>query len=361
MNSQEYRRHRTTHIHIRILVFMLPVLFVLLVLFGSIQPVPAQEGATPRPLILIYSQDNPGYGEELGKIIESDDRMDARILVVSQADLFRSMLYFPYLKVVIAVFNHDKDEGLSDDLSYYYAEGGGIIGMGFAGWWTTTRNASRDVFSLEANIYTTGTYNRTTRTFQHTLIMDQKNEINLDVGDFEAHTQRVIMRQNTSTREIIEPQGVTVLYRETSQNAPVIILREENGVAVTFAGFTGDDTEGVPTYYGHLTSQESFRKLFTNAVNYAWKNEKKYGKTAGQATNWFADQNDQMIQTWNEAKSTMTGQKNQRLTIQLAAFSAAIIFSAAIYRYTFKNHRQGEDQEKSGEQVEERGEERGGW
>ena len=315
-----------------------------LILFIIIQPIPGGGNALPRPLILIYSQGSQGYGEELGRIIESDNRMDARVLVISQADLFRSMLYFPYVKVVVAVFNHDRDEGLSTDLENYFAEGGGIIGMGFAGWRTTTRNASRDVFSLAANLYVTGKYNRALGTFTHALLTDIEHEISSDVGDFTAYTQRVIMRRNDTTGEILEPGGeVSVLYRETSFDAPVIILREENGVCVTFGGFSGDDIVGVPTYFGHLTEQESFRRLFTNAVYYVYVNEGKFDETAQKATQWFAGKNDEMVETRSEAERSHVRHENLRMTRHVAAFSLAILFSVIVYRYFFRIPRTGGD------------------
>lgn len=315
-----------------------------IVLFLIIQPALAESEAVPRPLILIYSQNGQGYGEELGRIIESDGRMDAQILVVSQADLFRSMLYFPYVKVAVVVFNHDRNEGLSDDLENYYAEGGGIIGLGFAGWWTTTRNASRNVFSLTANLYVTGRYDRDLGTFTHCLQMDLEHEINSDIGNFTAHTQRVIMRRNTSTGEILEPgptEKISVLYRETSQNAPVIILHEEDGVCVTFGGFSGDDIEGVPTYYGHLTSQEAFRRLFTNAVHYVWNNERRYDETVERATQWFVAESGELDEIRNEADRTQSWGENLRLVRHIVAFSLALLFSAVIYRYFFRNPRTG--------------------
>jgi hypothetical protein len=313
-------------------------------LFLVVQPALAKTEAVPRPLILIYSQNGQGYGEELGRIIESDGRMDAQILVVSEADLFRGMLYFPYVKVAVAIFNHDRNEGLSEDLENYYAEGGGIVGLGFAGWWTTTRNASRNVFSLAANLYVTGRYDRDLGTFTHSLQMVSEHEINSDIGSFTAHTQRVIMRRNTSTGEILEPEpteSISVLYRETSQNAPVVVLREENGICVTFGGFSGDDIAGVPTYYGHLTTQEAFRQLFTNAVHYVWENERRYDETVGRATQWFAAESRELDEIRSEADRTQSRGENLRLARHVLAFMLASLFSAVAYRYFFRKPHTG--------------------
>jgi hypothetical protein len=297
----------------------------------------AGESDQVNPMILIYCQDVQTYGEELASIIDADDRMDAEVLVVSDAELFKSMIYFPYVRVVVALFNQDRDDGLSDHLETFFAEGGGIVGLGFAGWVTTTRNASRDVFSLAANVYATGRYNRTLGTFMHHFHLDEVHEINQEVGDFTAFTQRVIMNVDQAG-DLVPPWPagkVRVLYREESKNAPVLVVHEDAGVCITFGGFTGDPLEGVPTYFGHFTSQPEFRALFSNSVLYAWQNENRYETTSSAATSRFAAQNGEIDQVIQDAEDGERARKNANLLRQglIVGIAAAVSILAIAYGF----------------------------
>ena len=309
-------------------------ILVLLTLLSCLFPA-AGEIDQANPMILIYCQGVQSYGEELASIIAADDRMDAEVLVVSDAELFKSMIYFPYVRVVVALFNQDRDDGLSEHLEAYYAEGGGIVGLGFAGWVTTTRNASRDVFSLAANIYATGRYNRTLGTFMHYFHLDEDHEISREVGDVTAFTQRVIMNVNQTTGDLVPPWPagkVRVLYREESKNAPVLVVHEEAGVCVTFGGFTGDPVEGVPTYFGHFTSQPEFRTLFSNSVLYAWENENRYETTSSAATSRFAAQKDESDQVIQDAEDQERAGKTAILVRQglILGIAAAVCIVAIL-------------------------------
>ncbi len=298
------------------------------------------------PLVLIYSQGNRGYGEELANIIRSDSRLEAEVIVLSDPELFRAMIYFPYVKVLVGVFNHDKDEGMGEHLKTFFDEGGGIIGMGFAGWQSTTRNASNDVFALNASYYLTGEYDRNSGTFSHTLNIDERNKINQDIGSFSIRTQRIIMHIDKETGELVPPgneNDVTVLYRESTRGAPALLVHESQGTCITFAGFTGDSIPDVPTYFGHFTSQEEFRILFSNSVLYAWNRENRY---QDKSTQWESDSTDyeeEMMQVKDQVRRASENQKQilyLRYALVILAVGATL---AMVYRYCFTStSRQGD-------------------
>jgi hypothetical protein len=309
----------------------------LLMIFACIASAASQIDQA-KPMVLIYCQGSQAYGEELASIIDDDDRMDAEVLVVSDPELLKSMLYFPYVRVVVALFVLDRDDGLSEHLETYFADGGGIVGLGFAGWRTTTQNASREVFSLAANIYTTGTYNRTLGAYMHDLHLDEGHEINREVGDFTAFTQRVIMNVNRSTEDLIPPWPpgkVTVLYREETRDAPVLVVHEDKGVCVTFGGFTGDSIERLPTYFGHFTSQPEFRALLSNSVLYAWENENRYETISDSATSRFAAQKSEYDQMIKDAKDQERAGRTAVLLRQALIVGIAALVSVLAIRYGF--------------------------
>lgn len=271
------------------------VLVPILLLFLLVLPSSAAQGPgnETRPLILIFCQKQPRYGEELARLLSEDPRIDAEILVLTSPDLFKTMLYFPYVKIVVTAFNQEQDGGLGPHLENFFSNGGGIIGMGYAGCRTTTGNASESIFALNASYCQTGRYDPHRKRFRQILHVDELHEINDGVGDYTALTKSVIMRLNITSNKLLPmtPQGeTTVLYRETVHGAPAVVVHKGSGVSVTFACFAADDFERGPTYFGHFTQQEEFRKLFTNSVYWAWQNEHRFEDTLAWAYEKLSDE-----------------------------------------------------------------------
>jgi len=264
------------------------VVFLLLLVPLTLSGVHGESGT--QPLILIYCQDEHEYGAELSKILQADTRMDAETLVLSDPQLFRTMIYFPYVKVIVAVFNHDRNDGVNLDLETFFDEGGGLVGMGFAGWRSTTGNASMRVFPLNASHYVTGKYDRDRKVFTQQLYVDRTHEISEGVGNFTANAQKVIMRFNRTSGMRLPPvpKGkLTVLYRESTSHAPALVAYEERGVSVTFGCFDGNSVTRAPTYFRRFTDQQEFRTLFKNSVYWVWKNEHRYEGTLKKAREEF--------------------------------------------------------------------------
>lgn len=291
------------------------------------------------PIVLIYSQGGLGYGNELAEMVRSDPRLDARVVVLSDPELFKSMIYFPYVKVVVGVFNADKDEALGEHIINFFEDGGGVVGLGFAGWRSTTGNASRDVFSINASYYLTGKYDPDTRTFVHKLVVEEENEINEGVGGFSAWTQRIIMHVDDDTGDLVPPwpEGqVTILYRESTRRAPALVLHSGTGVCVTFAGFTGDSIEGVPTYFGHFTTQEDFRQLFSNSVFHVWEEESRFDETVA---SWESESAEYESDLADMEEDIQRASENRQLMLYLRYISSAVIAVVAIaliYIYCFR-------------------------
>jgi hypothetical protein len=291
------------------------------------------------PIVLIYSQGGMGYGNDLAEMIHSDPRVDARVIVLSDPELFKSMIYFPYVKVVVGVFNADKDEALGRHLINFFEGGGGVVGLGFAGWRSTTGNASRDVFSINGSYYLTGKYDPDTRTFVHRLVVGEENEINQGIGGFSARTQRIIMHVDEETGDLIPPWAegqVTILYRESTRSAPALVLHSGKGVCVTFAGFTGDSIEGVPTYFGHFTGQDEFRQLFSNSVFHVWNEESRFDETVAR---WESESAEYESDLADIQEDIERASENRQLMLYLRYISSAVIAVVAIaiiYLYCFR-------------------------
>ena len=120
------------------------------------------------PLILVFTPGQPAFGQELANIIREDGRLDAEIVVLTNEALFEAMLYLPRLKLVIVSLAEDFPRPSWDDMSWFFQEGGGMLGLGFAGSTTSTFNASTNAFPLFANDYKSGRYEPQRKRFVQT-------------------------------------------------------------------------------------------------------------------------------------------------------------------------------------------------
>ncbi len=274
------------------------VLFIAAVLaMANEVPAVGEDCESTRPMLLVYCQGNTAYGAEVAGILQDDPRIEAEILVLTDPELVKTMLYFPYVKAVVAIFNYEKDEGLGQHLERFFQRGGGIVGIGYAGHSTTTRNASRTVFALAGNYYAVGEYNAEQKAYQHHLYVASPHEISQGMGNFTANTHKVIMFYNRTTGNLVNPElegRLTVLYREPTYGAPVIVAYEDAGACVTFACFAGDALERAPTYFGRFTQQDGFKTLLRNSVIWVWAHESGANDTRAEACSHFAARRDDM-------------------------------------------------------------------
>jgi len=295
----------------------------------------AQQGSDiTKPLLLVYSQGQPAYGQELADILSQDPRIDARILVLTDPDLFRSMLYFPSVKVVLAAFNRDEDEQLGEHLERFFEGGGGMVGLGFAGWQTTVREASETVFPLNASYYVVGQYNASGKAYMHHLYVDQAHPISQEVGNLTAYTHKVFMSFNKTSSQLlpVSPEGeVTVLYREPVYGAPAVVAYDAAGVSVTFGCFAGDSVERAPTYFGRFTGQEEFRKLLRNSIAWVWANERRYEETKSSALTQFAKDAEEAEEIRVQAGRSEQERQNMRWLRTAVTFVLAIVGVAVVY------------------------------
>jgi hypothetical protein len=254
------------------------------------------------------------------------------------------MLYFPHVKVVVYVPNEHRNEALGEHLEDFFAGGGGLVGMGFAGWQITTDNASRTVFPLNATSYLSGKYDRGVGAYNHYLYLDQDHEIVQGLGNFTAHTQKIIMTTAKGSGALIppEPTGkLTVVYREPGKDAPAVVVYEDSGVSVTFGGFAGDSIERVPTYYGLFTSQEEFRTLFTNSVIWVWENEDRYDATLADACDQFAVGSADRSTVIEEAKAAENRRANFQMARSVVVVTLVIAGIAVVARACFITGKEG--------------------
>lgn len=292
-----------------------------------------------QPIVLIYSPGAPDYGHELEQLIVEDTGVDADILVLEDPDLLKMLIHFPNIKAVVVPLAVASNEGIGPSLEWFFSEGGGLIGMGFAGYKLTTGNASETVFPLFGNSYKSGKYDTKTKTFTMTHLKEEEDEISEGVSDFTLSAQKLFLSMDPHTGKYLPrfpDQGeYKVLFREEGTGAPSMIKSENKGVSITFACFGGDDFERGVNYFGRFTNTTEFRKLFTNSFNWIWANENKYEAAISEAKDYFERREQEILEYRDAADKIRMKVNNARLirTVLTITFAAGAI--TCVYWITF--------------------------
>ena len=299
--------------------------------------------AEQKPLILIFAPDCPDYAHEIERIIQQIDGIQADTDVIESADAFRLLLFLPRVKLIVVVLSHDKNYQIGSLLEWFFDQGGGLLGIGFAASEKSVGNASREVFPIFGNNYRTGSYDRASKSFLMQHIKEEDDEISEGLGDFVAQDQKIILSfsvKNNSYAPRYPSKGeYKVLYREKTTGAPSIVKYEDNGVSVTFACFAGEDIERAVDYYGRFTGSPEFRKLLSNAVLWLWRNEKKYEASLQDSQAFYSSMDEHKKAVRDAALKRHRAEAASKvlriaLTIVLAVASIAVV-----YRFTFATAR----------------------
>jgi len=297
-----------------------------------------------KPLILIYTPDAPGFGHELASILQEDGRMDAQLMVVESSELFKLALSLSNVKAVVVAPSLSLRRGIDPALEWFFSQGGGLVGMGFAGAKQTTGNASEKVFPLFGNAMRTGKYDPKTKSFVMSFVKEEDDEISHELSDFAASTQKIVLSYNGTGNSYLprrpESGEYKVLYREESTGAPAVVKYKADGVSVTFACFGGDDFERGVNYYGRFSKTEEFRTLFSNSVYWVWMNERKYDQAVKDAEKFYVSQAQMIQDARRKGEELEKEDRRSRQLRSLVTIIVALLASALVYWGTFVRGRQ---------------------
>jgi hypothetical protein len=311
------------------------IIMVLTVLF--IPTVIGQEQT--KPLILIFAPKSPMYGNDLKRLIEEDDRIDAEVQVLESSEIFRVKLYFPNVKMTIVTIQTSLNQGIESVLEWYFSQGGGLIGLGFAGAEQAVGNASQNVFPIFATSYTSGIYVPAEKKIYFTFLKEEDDPISNGLGDITIPSHKLALSFNGSSNTYLPRSPAVgtykVLYRDENSGAPAIVKYENVGKSMTFAAFGGDDIERSPNYFGKFTSTDEFRTLFTNSVSWVWNAEEKYQASMDTAEQFFKAREDEKTDILEEASRLDKKAKNARTTRFIMTFVLTGIGVVAVYWLTF--------------------------
>ena len=323
----------------------LPILLLLAFLLPLAAASPSR-ASNISPTILIYSPGVPEFGEALAKTVSEDARFDgATVSVCERLDDFRIAAFFPDVKVVVIALPRDTGQELNQTLEWFFRSGGGVLGMGFAGMWTASRNASQDVLPLFGTGYSTGIYDRSQRKFFICFEKAEQDEISQGIEDFCIPQHKFILHIDPSTKKFEEESpnsgAYKVLFREGQTGAPLMVKYSKEGVSVAFATFAGDEIERSPSYYGLFVDRPEFIKLFTNSLYWIWSNEKKFQRSVEAAKGFY---NQTALHVQSMRMQALRRERQQRLLQRLRSVLSvvgAVFGCALVYWATFLKSVQG--------------------
>lgn len=303
-------------------------------------PVFAEAGSSTVPVMLIYCPAAPRYGQALRTIVEEDGRFSgAKILVCGELDELRATAFFPDVKAIVLSLTRDVGQDLNSTLEWFFNNGGGIVGMGFASMWSASRNASQDVLPVFGNSYGAGTYDASTRRSLVSFVKAEEDEISQGMSSFTIPHHRFILHRNTSTSSFEEKRPESgeykVLFTEQGTGAPLVIKYRDEGVSVTFATFGGDDIERSQGYFGLFVDDPTFRTLFTNSLYWVWMNERKLQNSLSKAEQFYQERADNLDSLRRAADDRERTADLARLLRNLLAVVGGSIGCAVVYWLTF--------------------------
>ncbi|MBU7004224.1 MAG: hypothetical protein HXS50_01560, partial [Theionarchaea archaeon] len=126
-----------------------------------------------------------------------------------------------------------------------------------------------------------------------------------------------------------------VLFREEETGAPTMIKYENVGVSITFACFGGDDFERGASYHGRFTGSDEFIELFTNSVVWLWNNEGKYEESMQRATQYFAQQDEELEGVLQRGRDLEKKAESGRTLRTILILVFAGLGTVAVYWATF--------------------------
>jgi len=327
---------------------MKSMLLVVLVLI-SLLPASLYAQEPVVPVILVYSPGAPGYGQALKGLIEEDGRFEAEVRICETLRDFDVSMYFPDVKVAVVTLNTDIQQHLNRTLQDFFSQGGGLVGLGFAGSWGASKNASHDVFPIYGTSYRTPKYDPETRSFIMKLVKQEEDEISEGVETFSIPSHKIVLSFSSSKNayEPLFPEtgDYKILFKESSTGAPAVVKYEERGVSVTFATFGADEFERGPAYYGLFVNRAEFRTLFTNSLHWVWENEHRYEQSVQDAKGFYSERSDHIDQVKDDAETQERKAENARTIRLVATLLLAVLGCIAVVWITFLRKPEGADRE----------------
>jgi hypothetical protein len=292
-----------------------------------------------RPSVVVYCPEAPGYGQALKTLIEEDGRFDATVRLCESLQDFDVTMFFPDVKVAVVALSTDINQDLNQTLQWFFSQGGGLVGLGFAGSRSASGNASENVFPLFGTGYRSMRYDPESRKVMMSLIKEEVDEISAGLPSFSTPSQKIVLSFNgtaNSYQPMAPEEGdYKVLCREETTGAPAVVKYRNEGVSVTFAMFGGDDFERGRSYYRLFIDEPEFKTLFTNSLYWVWNAEGKFEESVQKASALVEQEGEQLEEVRAQAQAQARRAKNAALMRSVGAVGGAVVSCAIVFWISF--------------------------
>lgn len=253
---------------------------ILLVAFLVVSFSPALgENGELKPVILVYTGNDPGFAEMLGDVIEADDAIASEVQVVETPDILSVAAALPQTEcIIVYASNQAEMEGLEDPLIAFFEQGGGLIGMRDICYEPYAADLAVEVFPTHANDSVQQLSPRETRA--RTYVLEEDSEITSGLPE-----QFPLLSMGTyfsadSEGNYLEIRDVEyeVAYVDQETGSPLVLayVNEHGGRSVALPGIWTIPNARVDIYYGNLLQDENFVNLFSNMVLWAAKGSSRF-------------------------------------------------------------------------------------
>jgi len=225
-------------------------------------------------------------------------------------------------------------------LERFFSQGGGLIGLGFAGSSEATGRCSVAVFPIFGTSYINGKFDPRSRCFLITHEKVEEDEVSEGVDTFTAEDSKLVLSTDVTKKHYLprQPEEGTykILFKDAETGAPTVVKYQNGGCSVTFASFVGEDQEGSFGYFGRFTETKEFSTLLRNAVYWVWTNEKRYDGLVS----WIQGYSDRRMEQDEMRQQAEERERREQqawvlrsiLVSALAAAGVALVFRATFWR-----------------------------
>lgn len=278
------------------------------------------------PVIFVYAGGAPELGEMLASVIESDGRIEGRVMVLQSPGEVILAAAMPTTKCIVVYANHkDYVAGLGPPLVPFFKEGGGIVGITEVCYEPSAPGLAAEVFPVFANSSVTKLSLKERRT--RTYILEQASEITSGLPDvFEILSMGTYLSADESGDHVRVPGDYTVVYRDNETGSPLLVAHEspEGGRSVAFPGIMLVSIPRLDVYYGNLVQDENFVRLFTNSVAWAADNG-RIGRVEEGLAEAIAAYDDYVQELKDEAERSRRDRAGQRVMILIGLWVVGLL------------------------------------
>jgi hypothetical protein len=278
------------------------------------------------PVVFVYTGGAPELAEMLAPVIESDGRIEGRVMILQSPGEVVLAAAMPTTKCIVVYANHkDFVTGLGTALVPFFKEGGGIVGMTEVCYEPSALALATEVFPVFANFSATELSLKERRT--RTYIPEEASEIASGLPDgFEILSMGTYLSADENGDHVRVPGDYTVVYRDNKTGSPLLLAHEsaEGGRSVAFPGIMLVSIPRLDVYYGNLVKDQNFVKLFTNYVAWAADNG-RIGRVEEGLTDAIAAYDDYVKELKDEAERSRRDRAGRRVMILIGLWAVGLL------------------------------------